>query len=351
MFGYDYGLPERIMTLADIEYPKLIGEAECVGFAYGMTPEIEQCGNVPFACLICRNISSVAKAFEHFKEWIKGSGGKNEALQVTLVRLKAAGYKMCIYPTQELLVKRCIPYWLEDDMEPVFFIPCYIKGFDSHGAYEPLKQLARAHPVLLCYGDVRTGVPEFKEGILLPNMKFMHQDEVSQNSMEISAVRDLNLAKEEMPKPPKRKIASVEDNIKIKKRRIRRLKSHFPVTLEYLKVNSGFLDTADTLMKEGYIDWQIKQAACNIILSMNLTGTQTFENIDQGKASNLIAEYFLNKRESPLKACPSSQCFDSDVVRNQIVCDQKKLMQEFIDIAQTMKPNELQIEMSKLGLL
>ena len=351
MFGYDYGLPERMMTLADFEYPRLMGEAECVGFAYGMTPETEQFGNVPFACLICKKIAFVAKAFEHFKKWIKGSGGNSEALQVSLIRLKTDGYKMCIYPNQDLLIKRCVPYWLYDDIEPISLISNYVKGFDGHGTYDFLKQLAKTDSILFCYGDVRTGMPEFKDGILLSNMKFMSQDEVSRNSMEISAVRDPNLAKKEIAKPLKRKITSIEDVIKIKKRRTRRLKSHFPITLEYLKINPGFLKTADILRKEGYVDWQIRQAACNVVFSMNLTGTLTFENIDLEKTPNLIAEYFSSKKESPLKACPSVQCFDLNVIRNQIICDQKKLMKDFIDNVQTMKPDELQIEMSRLGLL
>jgi hypothetical protein len=52
----------------------------------------------------------------------------------------------------------------------------------------------------------------------------------------------------------------------IHKRRCFQLRRFFPVTIERLRLNQEFLEIKKNLIEEGYKEWQIFQAACNICL-------------------------------------------------------------------------------------
>jgi hypothetical protein len=102
----------------------------------------------------------------------------------------------------------------------------------------------------------------------------------------------------------------------LRKEKMAILRDKFPFTMEYLLGLDGFQTVGRQLSLEGYKDWEIMQAGCNIVMFYRI-GTLG-RDVTAEELADRAEDYFRNYVESDSSPFPAAETFVLKRVRDQI---------------------------------
>jgi len=323
MIGFDYGIKPHFMVIGDIEYPNLIHESKPLAMGYGKIPYFGLLIEPPFACLIFENEQKGRECFQHFKNWAEGSKD-GEAVSLSFIETNDGGYVVCVYPEFNRLIDRCIPKYLQAEVNPLVMapisFPLTVEKISEH--YLFFKQQTRERPFVFC-GASKTGELFLNVAIQKRQVQLYKENEIPKNSPESAYLIIKSTKKSQRKFERKLPLESPEE---IRKKRWKRLKTFLPITIEKLKYQPNFQASRNLLVSEGFADWQILQAACNIVVSFRMCKKPYFTGLDQKSAQASILKYLLNTFEEPKNLLPPNKYFSIEIIRKQIIGDTIELL-------------------------
>ena len=350
--GYDYGTKLRMMVVGDMEFPSLLGD-NLLALAYAVEPQFGALVDAPMLVMVFEGEAAGRECFRHFERWCEASGS-GDAVALGFVELGSNEYVMCLYPEHERLVQRIIPETHRPEVVPLIFTVGYSKTFPRQsGGYDWFKRAVGRSPFIVApatpTGFVMTDAAFYKTEI-----GFYREDDLPENSMELSLIRSRR-GEEDVrgPVPPEVEASPRE----VAERRRSQLSRFFPVTLERLSFDAAFRQTLEQLAGEGYQEWQVVQAGCNLALryyAPNLFLPSNEEADDSAGESNRadILDYLLRHTEDAMGTFPPAGEMTASALREQIAADGRDLLSYVARAdAPDSPPEDLQTELAGRGLL
>lgn len=324
MRGYDYGIRPTVAALGDFDFVDAWDKAGYYANAYGFWDHHGVIVNPPFVCMLFENEEKGRILFEkHFKKWESGSDD-GDAVGLTFVEWNDGGYSMIVYPEIEHLIQRCFPDDRDrEGLDVIALIPSKSKEFpEKSDFFQVFKRAAQTNPVLFMGG---TEEGPFHDLVIRKlRVEFLEEDSVPEHSVPATFKRgregDNRSEHRERPLEPIESLFS---------RRICNLDKYFPVTQERLRGSATLGDALRRLSTSGYEEWQIMQAACNLVLSHALFGTQHFRGLEVGDAhagSVPLHEILRDYVETPYMPALPEAVSKPGSLRRQIKLDSLELL-------------------------
>jgi len=351
-FGYDYGIKPIMMIVGDTEFASFLGSDEFVALAYDQVPEFGLLVNPPRLSLVFSNGEAARKCFAHFKNW-SGESGDGDAVRISFVEFNDGGYGICISQEVDRLTNRMVPEILREEVELIIMNAGRMKTFPQRSeAYKWFKSATEKVPFVLAPKTVED-FPIRELAIRKREIYYFQEDNIPEHSLEDLLVRGKN-SKEEQETNREIPEESKLGRDGIYKRRQAQLSRFFPVTLERLSFNKPFLQTKAQLVGEGYQEWQITQAACNIALKHNVpelfTTVSNTSDSDEEQINSVtfnVLEFLLANHEDLSRTLPPNTQLSTVNLKVQIQADSFELLKYVAKShCKDITPNELQ---SKLG--
>ncbi len=260
--GYDYGAKPRLMLVGNVEFPELLRRG-FVALAYEQLSYFGLLVNPPLLGMVFADGGSARRCFEIFKGWSDASED-GDAVGVGFIESDDE-YSMCIYQEQRRFIDRMVPQHLRGEVDPIVMTAVQSKGFPHRSrGLDWFKRSTHSRPFVLA--PVKpTGEPILELAVRKREVNFYREGEVPENTPEWTlsrSGRDESEGEAHHPVPPEARPSPAS----IRERRAGQLTRFFPVTLERLAMDRGFRQTQAELAGDGYREWQIDQAACNIAL-------------------------------------------------------------------------------------
>ena len=324
-WGFDYGISANVGALGSIGFVDKLRAADIVAVAYGTTFSNEINCNVPVLSLIGRNEVPLREAFQEFIGWAQYSDA--DALDLTIVIMKAGGYKIIISPEPTSLINRTLKY--DICTNPSCFNVSWIKPIDTLS--KPLLQLRsyleKGMRPYIFSASVYTGItiqaqpmPEHIrhiEGIgdlLKYQIRFV--DEGSTKNIEWQ-----NMATLSIDRNKDKKIFNTCHESLIETRQ-QRLKTIFPVTTWNIINNQIFADICLQSKKHSLTDLQIQQAICNLVISQEIgSGSLHFQGISKDNWPMILVDKIRQRFEIADNRFRRELPFNSENVVRQAVLD------------------------------
>jgi hypothetical protein len=331
--GFDYGFLPTVAALSSISFPKLLTDASVIAIGYGEANDPDV-GVVPAISLVGTNVENLIAAFQEFTAWAQATDG--DALELNFVFLKSGGYLLALTPERRRLELRCLGY--ERTHRVISFFVSWVKQLDTvHPALLRIREYAQHFPAPFLFAASHLkGKPPFVGAdprmvepvdVVKPLLKF---DVTFTNEADArpgsAAWMALQAAIERSKKGKKAKSKSpVRTTPKeIFDFRARSLGIHFPVTMERISMDEELQKVHATLRENGFRQWQLDQATCNLVLSHQLVGQPHFRGIRQHNLSETVVNALNERYEmADLQALPS---IATDMLRTQVTADGQALM-------------------------
>jgi hypothetical protein len=354
VFGYDYGTKPKVMVVADMEFPEMLRNS-FMALGYGQVPQFGDLVNVPFLMMLFKDLENGDKCFSHFNTWCNASGD-GDAVGVGFVEFDGGGYGMCIYQEHEHLVERCISEVHRPEVEPLIINIGHLKAFEEKSiGYQWFKSLIKAGAAefILAPGTSEYGLM-LDFAIIKRKVHFYSEKDIPENTMEYLLIKSReSQGKAELKMhEPSELIPTAKE---IHDRRCFQLRRFFPVTIERLRLNQEFLGIKKSLIEEGYKEWQIFQAACNICLiyrSPELFASDDDASDQMDSIPIRILDYLLINIENLHLPLPPLEKLSAEIMRRQIYADSIELIRYFTATKVDEKDNkEIQNDLMILGLL
>jgi hypothetical protein len=199
-----------------------------------------------------------------------------------------------------------------------------------------LREQAATKPILFMPSS-RLGEPLIGRGFLKSDVRFIDKEDIKKGTIDYAMTAD------ESERPTKRKQPPVAP-AEVAKRRARRLKKFYAVTIARLEYNPAFQQSVKRL-QDRHERWQITQAACNIICADWFPDARAPDGkVDFGKAYNSL-------RASPeivFDARALEKPFTAEVLGEQVRQDIKYLWQQ---VRPNSRPSNIEAKLRKLGLV
>lgn len=353
-FGYDYGTKPIVLVPGDTEFIDLLNRG-FLALGYGIVPEFGLLVDAPLLLMGFKNVTIARECFSKFAEW-SGEDGDGDAVRISFVEFNDGEFGMCVSQDIERLLKRNIPEIYRKEVEPRIMVVGHIKMFPHQSdGYKWFKSGAMTSPFVLAAQSVN-GEPIKDLALRKREINFYSEDEIPEHTLEISLVRHRN-AKEErhVRREIPREFRFGKEGLH-ERRRIQ-LSRFFPVTLERLRFSKEFSQIRRQLTSEGFHDWQVIQAGCNIALQHLAPGL--FKDAGEGPDSvqrDVIAQKiltFLIDTHQPLSlaSIPMDQ-FNVAVLKEQVYADSSALLRYILENEiEVSDPNSLQGELARHNLL
>lgn len=277
--GYDFAGAPLEMVVGAMTFIEQLGQANIVAIGYGESQHRAVAGVIPTINLVGTNAEALASAFKEFDRW--GADEDGDAVDVAIVLVNSGGYRVVISPEPRRALIRLRGY--DRGHRRLSLTGSYIKQFDTTSpALLELKRYIAGFPspVLIDGAWLSTLAPSPAvvdirpiDGVS-PLLKFeltiIDEAAVSPDSRSAVALAFDRESSNPTPKPQRAsRLPRLED---VADSRAHALRTHFPMTLERLRQCDWLSGEAQNLMERGIEPWQIEQAACNLVLSQELTG-------------------------------------------------------------------------------
>lgn len=352
-FGYDFGTRPKVMVVGDGEFPSLLRRG-LVALGYGKVPQFGVLVNIPLLNLGFKDEAIGRECFEHFKRWNSDSRD-GDAVRLSFIEFETGEYGLCISQDQERLIHRYLSEQDEAEVDPLLMIVGHLKMFQRQSdAYHQFKREVKSSPCVVALGTHDGKIP-IDFAFWKREINFYREQEVPDQTIERTLLKlhdgdEVN----ERPRPvPTELRPSVQELLR---RRFSQLARFFPVTQELLNFSPAFRQAKQELLSEGYREWQVIQAGCNISLRTRLPDPFPSEDESSGELGDgtikLKLLYFLleHVEELPM-SLPSNACSKINL-RTQILADSSDLLSYVTapDVP-AIADSDLQQELAKRGLV
>lgn len=309
--GMDYGVPPRLMLVANPVFDKLWGAAGCGGVGYLQIPQFRDESNVPAACLMFDDLDRGVELFRLLKSWdLETDSGKG--LNVSfIVDQPNKSYTLLLAPNIDELLARFPDQSALEDYNVLTTAMGLGKDLpDTRGGVGWLRKQAAQRALLLVPGDPSRLRMEY--AIKKADVKFYDVDKVPENTFEHFVIN-----KQRMPERPRVNSPSMIEPAAVALRRQRQLKRFFGVTLARLAHNQSWQAVRHRLNGR-YVGWQLNQAACNLIAAERYRKTAP---IEKGVAFHVLYEAMRRTPEPIADDLPLKWRFTDQELEAQIVED------------------------------
>jgi hypothetical protein len=345
-FAYDYGVKPTIMILGDVDFQTKLGP-HFVALGYTLTPTFEDLVNVPTLGMLFDSEDSARDCFDRLSNWATGSKS-GDAVGIGFVEFKNGGFGMCIYQEHDKLAERTIPQEMRSELNPVFMTATYMKSFPRQSeGYSWFKVVAQNSPFLLVPAG-KDAPPLWDKAIRKKNANFYPENEVPEHSAEGAVLRSSHAESDSQLHRPIPEAFELNPKGVIERRRSQ-LRRFFPVTLERTRKSEEYALSRAVLNGEGYRDWQIIQASCNLTLHCRFA--EDFKT--PGSKVNLV-DILAKLVESyePVSTAQTSRLeANIDVLRIQIDADAAYLLDNLKRGGSSVNRSKTQAELLKRGFL
>jgi len=353
LFGYDYGTKPQVVIVGDMEFRDIL-RSSFIALAYGQIPKFRALKNCPLLMMVFEDEDSGHKCFAHFNSWCNASGD-GDAVGVGFIEFDSGEYGICIFQDHESIVKQYISEIHRPEVEPIVMNVGHLKMFPEQSkGYRWFKSLAEKGKFILAPGTSECA-PMSDFGIIKGNAHFFNEKQIPKNTMEYILMKLKSGRQSEVQRHSPRELRLTDEEIR--DRRCRQLRRFFPVTIERLKLNQEFLKIKHKLKEEGYKEWQIFQAACNICLAFRapelLDSAENISGSDQKDTVSIrILDYLLANIEDLSISLPPLEKLSVEIMHKQIYIDSVKLIKYFTaaEIPEK-KMTEIQNDLITFGLL
>ncbi|CAM4040436.1 hypothetical protein [Deinococcus marmoris] len=250
------------------------------------------------------------EVFAIFQKWVGGQE-TGVAIGLSLVARVTGDYVLCVYPDAVQLQARFAPGPLAAHLNTQVVTPAHIKTFPG-----PSQNLAAFRDA--AQDQTVAILPGLKDGALAPGLaiigvpvRFLEEAELNPSGFEYALLHGVE---------PSRSPAEPDDHRPeiLTRRRQTLLSRYFPVTLERLRFNTAFQGDLRQLADEGYADWQVQQAACNLTLPERLGDLPA----DQRDAVSVLIEL----ENSPEELSQPEPRWNLESLRTQLERDVRELI-------------------------
>jgi hypothetical protein len=352
-FGYDYGTRPKVMVVGDGEFPSLLRRS-LTALGYGMVPHFGVLVDAPLLAMMFDDEHVGRECFAHFKRWAGGSRD-GDAVGISFIEFANGEYGMCVFQERERLINRYLSEREQAEVDPLWMVTGHLKVFEQQSdSYWWFKQAVKTSPCVVApatgEGDVLLDCAFWKR-----EMYFYREHEVPEQSVETVLLRSRNAdgaTERRQPIPPELRPKAPDLN----RRRQAQLVRFFPVTLELLHFSPQFRQVRQALVDEGYQEWQVMQAACNIALQSrlplmeNTNGRGSHE--EDGSLKMQILDFLLDHAEDLSVTLPPIVSFSKTQLLGQIRADSYDLLHYIASPdAPEVTDNEIQQELAKRGFV
>jgi hypothetical protein len=353
-FGYDYGTKPIVLVGGDVEFIDLLNRG-FLALGYGRVPEFGLLIDVPLLLMGFKNETLAQECFTHFAEW-SGDSADGDAVRISFVEFNDGEFGMCVSQDMERLLKRSISEIFREELEPRIMVVGHIKMFPHQSeGYRWFKSEALSSPFVLAPQSIN-GEPLKELALRKREINFYREDEIPEHTIENFLARNRNAKEEryvsrEIPREFRLSMAGIHE-----RRRIQ-LSRFFPVTLERLRFSREFIQTKQQLISEGFREWQILQAGCNVALRH--LAPEFFEKEGNGAdpgqrgvvAQNILAFLIGNHQTLSLASVLADE-FNVKGLTEQIYEDSSALLRYVLESDVEIKdPSSMQGELVKHNLL
>jgi hypothetical protein len=351
-FGYDYGTKHQVVVVADMEFPEML-RSSFIALAYGQVPQFGALVNSPLLMMVFKDEDSAQKCFTHFNSW-RNASGDGDAIGVGFIEFDNGEFGMCIYQEHESLIEQYISELHRPEVEPTVMSIGHLKIFSEQSkGYQWFKALAKKEKFVLAPGTSEYG-PMLDLGIIKQKAHFYAEKNIPENTMENLLMKLKSGRQSEVQRYSPRELRQTAKELQ--ERRCNQLRRFFPVTIERLRLNQEFLKLENKLTEDGYKNWQIFQAACNICLANRVPELFDSAETTSGQANTIpirILDYLLANFEDLSILLPPMEEFSAERMRQQICADAMETIQYFTAAREVNKkePKEVQDDLIALGLL
>ena len=328
-WGFDYGCPPNAMAVGGLDFTTLLTDAHIDGIAYGTghSPELNE--EVPAITLVAQDGDALAKAFSIFHNWTTSSDP--DAVEMTFVFRDSRSYILGISPEPSRMEQRLLGYARTRQAISVSALWC--KPIDS------------VHPMLLSFRDhyasariapyILDGATYFGPRTAIPHAASIQLREVSGLrpllKFEVTFVNESEVAAgtigwlasriQSSPRPQASAGPNRPESNEISARRHRALSEHFPVTLERMRSSAEVQEMSRQLLGDGIEPWQVEQALCNLVLSMDL-------DKEHVKTRQQMRERIIATLDARFECADGSvlPLFGIDRIRSQVLADGNELL-------------------------
>jgi hypothetical protein len=349
VFGFDYGCKPILIVPGDFDFINLLNEG-FLALGYGDIPEYGLLIDVPLLVMLFENEDVARECFLHFKSW-----GSGDAIRISFVELNNGGFLMCTSQDMNHLLEQSIPERFREEFESRIFVLVHPKEFPNPSeGLKWFKLRTLSSPFVLVPQTVN-GQPMRELAIQKREVNFFTEDTIPDSSIESSVVKNRNLSEQH---EFHRKIPSEigYSTTEIFEKRLRQLKRFFPVTIERLTFNKTFNQIKQQLIEEGFRDWQILQAGCNLVLKITeheiFLGSSELTERQRNEIEIKVLNFLIDNYETLSSSNVSEDILDITKIKEQIYADSLALLKYVLDKDIPKDDlNSLQHELIVQGLL
>jgi hypothetical protein len=353
-FGYDYGAKPIVLVPGDTEFIDLLNRG-FLALGYGVVPEFGLLVDAPLLLMGFKNETLARECFSHFVEW-SGEDKDGDAVRISFVEFSDGEFGMCLSQDMDRLLKKSIPETYREEVEQRIMVVGHLKMFPHQSdGYRWFKSVAVSSPFVLAPQPI-TGDPIKELALRKREINFYREDEIPEHSLENSLVRYRNAEEErhvrrEIPREFRFGAEGLHE-----RRRIQ-LSRFFPVTLERLRFSKGFAQIKQQLISEGFRDWQVIQAGCNVALQHLAPGLFKDEGDEpdsarRGVVAQNILAFLIDTHQTISLASVPVDRLNINVLKEQIYADSSALLRYVLESEIEVKDSaSLQEELARHNLL
>lgn len=111
-----------------------------------------------------------------------------------------------------------------------------------------------------------------------------------------------------------------------REQRLEKLSLHFPITMRKLMATKEFVLVSRQMQMQGYLDWEIMQAACNLVVRHRIDPQDA---ASPQKVATAVEQYMHEYKETEDSPFPPPDFFSKKSLRGQVLMDRGARMARF----------------------
>jgi hypothetical protein len=312
--GCDFGVRPRYAILTDVTFVNHLKAHQALG--YGVLPSFGLLIKPPVLYYLFADVDSARECFTVFKRWVDHSND-GDAVSLTFIEFDDGAYGLITAPEMDRLIDRTLPSPNREEFEPLTITANRMLEVPRQSdEYKWFKAAVTTSPFVVAPAAVESG-PLLDLAFRKREITFLRASEVPEGHPADIYVQRRGRAEKEF----KRHGPPVPPSAEVFLRRERQLKRFFPVTLERLRFNRGFVDVQGNLERRGFQAWQVRQAACNLILKHRRPELYSDGEGENGSGPAAIIIHLLHHEETINEVALPTAELDPEALRAQIIAD------------------------------
>lgn len=314
--GFDYGILPSLCITANPNFYELYYKAKCLAVSYTVIPQVGMRSDIPMIGLAFENYKIARQWFMMIKDMMT-SPCDESALDMSFVEdLEDNRYFFHVGINIQQLFLRTLGKGGEKDFRPMGITTTLSKDFKISKYFLDFKNNFKGEDILVCPMKLEKNVAKktggydsFKFAFNPDNVEYdvgfwkkdIEFNDVVSMDQDSTAYISSKIASGEKPEKKNLPALDVPSADEVRNLRIKQMRRFFPVILARIEYNNSYR-TAEEFLVKSYLEWQVLQAACNILIKNNSQDRKNNSQIDmfdiynqlRNSAQDANEDWFLN---------------------------------------------------------